>query len=83
MRRGRLGRFAGRLRRRIFPGTSVGEEPPLPEEVTQEFGADELRDFLLDLRGTRADPAFRERLRHELWASWQEHELPDRDERSD
>ena len=84
MRRGRLRRFAVRLRRRIFPGTSVGEELPLPEEITREFGAEELRDFLVpDLGGTRADPAFQQRLRHELWASLQERDFPDRDERSD
>ena len=53
--------------------TSVAEEP-----------LDELRDFLApDLHATRADPAFRERLRQKLWALVQQGNGTGRDDRLD
>ena len=52
----------------MLPISSVAEEPRVPQEIAKEFEALELREFLAaDRRATPADPAFRERLRDELW----------------
>lgn len=46
----------------------VRTEPDLPEEVAAEFSTEELLEFLeADQRPDTADPAFRERLREQLW----------------
>jgi len=46
----------------------VRTERDLPEEVAAEFSTEELLEFLeADHRPDTADPAFRERLREELW----------------
>ena len=46
----------------------VRTEPDLPDEVAAEVSTEELLDFLeADHRPDTADPAFRERLREELW----------------
>ena len=67
MRRGRLWRLAGRLRRRLAP--SPVEEPTLPPELGSDYSAEELREFLDGgLPGTPAAAEFQERLRRELWA---------------
>jgi len=43
-------------------------EPELPEEVAAEFSTEELLEFLeADHAPDTADPAFRERLREDLW----------------
>jgi hypothetical protein len=64
--------------------TSVAEEPLVPQEIAEEFGAEELREFLApDLRATRANPAFRESLRQRLWALVQQGSTGDRDDRLD
>jgi hypothetical protein len=61
--------------------TSVAGEPLVPKEIAEEFGAEELREFLArDLRATRAAPAFRERLRQRLWALVQQGNRGDRDD---
>jgi hypothetical protein len=47
----------------------AGREMPVIEEIAAEFSTEELLEFLeADQRPTEADPAFRERLREELWA---------------
>jgi hypothetical protein len=55
------------------PGQDVadeaGRETLVIEEIAAEFSTEELLEFLeADQRPVEADPAFRERLREELWA---------------
>ena len=43
------------------------QEPPA-DEGSMDFTMDELREFLeADMRGVKADPEFKERLRRRLW----------------
>lgn len=45
----------------------------MAQEIAKEFSTEELKEFLEgDLKPASADPAFRERLRQELWALVQE-----------
>ncbi len=69
MRPGRLRRFLAQLRRRILPASRVKREPQVAHEIGKEFSTEELKEFLEgDTLPVQADPAFRERLRRELWA---------------
>jgi hypothetical protein len=44
------------------------QEPPVIDDISAEFTPEELQEFLdADLLPTRADPAFKERLRRKLW----------------
>lgn len=46
----------------------AGRETLVIEEIAAEFSTEELLEFLeADQRPVEADPAFRERLRQELW----------------
>ena len=46
----------------------AGREMLVIEEIAAEFSTEELLEFLeADQRPVEADPAFRERLREELW----------------
>jgi hypothetical protein len=52
------------------PGAAekAGRETLVIEEIAAEFSTEELLEFLeADQRPVEADPAFRERLREELW----------------
>jgi hypothetical protein len=63
--------------------TGVADEP-LPPEIAQQFSDDEFRDFLAPgLPATRAEPAFRERLRQKLWTLVQQGNGSGRDDRLD
>ena len=56
---------ARRDRRRETPDRSS----KLPKEIAAEFSTEELMEFLEgDLYPTQADPAFKERLREDLWS---------------
>jgi hypothetical protein len=47
--------------------TAKPQEPPV-DEGSMDFTMDELREFLeADVRGVKADPEFKERLRRRLW----------------
>lgn len=47
----------------------AGRETLVIEEIAAEFSTEELLEFLeADQHPVEADPAFRERLREELWA---------------
>ncbi|MFI5216160.1 MAG: hypothetical protein ACHQ3O_06425 [Candidatus Limnocylindria bacterium] len=47
---------------------SAKPERPSMEDAPMDFTMDELREFLdADVRGVRADPGFKERLRRRLW----------------
>ena len=47
--------------------TGKPQEPPV-DEGSMDFTMDELREFLeADVRGVKADPEFKERLRRRLW----------------
>jgi hypothetical protein len=49
-------------------GLDADREDEMMEDALVEVTADELREFLeADTLGVRADPAFKERLRRELW----------------
>jgi hypothetical protein len=59
-------------------------EPEVAQEIAKEFTTEELKEFLEgDLSPTQADPAFKERLRRELWAMVQQRYGRDRDDRLD
>jgi len=66
-------RLMRRLGERLRPGRSRKEarrlrEPNVSKEVAVEFTTEELVEFLEgDLHPAQADPAFKERLRGELW----------------
>jgi hypothetical protein len=66
-------RLMRRLGERIRRGRSQKETPRLrdqnvSQEVAAEFTTEELMEFLEgDLHPAQADPAFKERLRGELW----------------
>jgi hypothetical protein len=72
-RRGFGARIRERLerRRRRKPRAAQGpahRERKVIEEIAEEFTTEELTEFLEgDLAPTEADPAFKERLRRELW----------------
>jgi hypothetical protein len=54
------------------------------QEIASEFSTEELKEFLEgDLQPTQADPAFKERLRRELWTMVQQRYGRDSDERLD
>jgi len=54
------------------------------QEIGKEFTTEELKEFLEgDLLPVKADPAFQERLRQELWALVQERYGRGRDDRLD
>jgi hypothetical protein len=64
----------GSALRRLLPGRSRRERdrgregPAGPAEIASEYSTPELEEFLRgDLVPGQADPAFRERLRGELW----------------
>jgi len=43
-------------------------EHEVAQEISKEFSTEELKEFLEgDLRPVEADPAFKEKLRQELW----------------
>jgi hypothetical protein len=66
--RGRLRRFAERVRRRILRVPKDEREQGVAQEIAKEFTAEELQEFLEgDLHPTDADPVFQEKLRQELW----------------
>lgn len=45
----------------------------MAQEIANEFTTEELEEFLEgDLHPSKADPAFRERLRRELWETLQQ-----------
>ena len=49
-------------------GLDADREDEMMDDALIEVTADELREFLeADTLGVRADPAFKERLRRELW----------------
>jgi hypothetical protein len=49
-------------------GLDANREDEMMDDALVEVTADELREFLeADTLGVRADPAFKERLRRELW----------------
>jgi hypothetical protein len=49
-------------------GRSTRPEPEVIDEIAAEFSTEELLEFLeADHQPQKADPAFRERLREELW----------------
>ena len=53
----------------MLPNSGVTREPEVVQEIAKEFTTEELEEFLEgDLTIGRADPAFQERLRRELWA---------------
>jgi len=80
----RLRRFAASLRRRVMPSSTARREPEVAQEIAKEFSTEELREFLEgDREPTRADPAFQERLRRELWALVQQRYGREKDPASD
>ena len=73
MKPGRLWRLAARLRRRVLPARGGRREPEVAQEISKEFTTEELEEFLEgDVRPVEADPAFKEKLRLELWQLVQE-----------
>ena len=82
MRRWRLWRLAGHLRRR-WVELPAGN-PAEPQQLASEFSEAELREFLEgDLRGTPAAPEFQERLRRDLWSRLERSSARNRGERLD
>lgn len=68
--RGIAARIRERLQQRRSPTArkAAQRERKVTDEIAAEFTTEELTEFLEgDLSPVRADPAFKERLREELW----------------